>query len=347
MAMKTIPTTWAMLIIILLSCVGPVRGEEWKLVRFSFSSGWDALPAIVAIERGFFAKEQLVVSGLAATSSEAVANSLAGGSTDVAALPQRTLLALAAVQLPLRVVSMSHWGTEMELVVPPGQDGVKTLADLKGRAIAVGKGSEAYPVLVRLLNKAKLRPTDVTIKDLSAETLTQAFYQKEGAIDAVFETRHFTTVLQKNSRARVVLTAHDVSKQLGYIGAAPLVVRQELIEKEPNTIQQFVKGWVNALRYIQQDPDDAARLLMIFFHRQGVKAVSEEMTKSWIAMNHYDRFMWTPTDIADAEYNAWGLKEGGFFKVVPKLGELVENRFARVAVDDSEAVARTKPSGKP
>lgn len=345
--MKTIPTNCAVLIISLLLFAGSAQGEEWKLVRFSFSSGWDALPAIVAIERGFFAKEQLVVSGLTATSSEAVATSLASGSTDVAALPQRTLLAFAAGQLPVRIVSMNHWGTAMELVVPPGQEGVQTLADLKGRTIAVGKGSEAYPALVRLLNKAKLRLTDVTIKDLSAETLTQVFHQKEGSIDAVFESRHFTTVLQKNSQARVVLTAQDVSKQLGYIGAAPLVVRQELIEKEPKTVQQFVKGWVNALRYIQQDPDDAARLLMIFFHRQGVKAVSEEMTKSWIAMNHYDRFMWTTTDIADAEYNAWGLKEGGLFKATPKLGELVENRFARVAVDSMETAARAKSSGKP
>ncbi|MDH5738986.1 MAG: ABC transporter substrate-binding protein [Nitrospira sp.] len=345
--MKTIITSCAALILTVLSLVSPAQGEEWKLVRFSFSSGWDALPAVVAIERGFFAKEQLVVSGLTATSSEAVATSLASGSTDVAALPQRTLLAFAAGQLPVRIVSMNHWGTEMELVVPPSQDGVKTLADLKGRTIAVGKGSEAYPALVRLLNKGKLRPTDVTIKDLPAEMLTQAFHQKEEPVDAVFESRHFTTVLQKNSQARAVLTAHDVSKQLGYIGAAPLVVRQELIEKEPKTVQQFVTGWVNALRYIQQDPDDAARLLMIFFHRQGVKAVSEEMTKSWIAMNHYDRFMWTATDIADAEYNAWGLKEGGLFKTIPKLGELVKNRFARVAASSQESSVRTRPLGKP
>lgn len=79
----------------------------------------------------------------------------------------------------------------MELVVPPGQEKVKSLADLKGKTIAVGKASEAYPALIRLLNKAKLRPTDVTIKDLPAETLTQVFQQKDRLADAVFESRHF------------------------------------------------------------------------------------------------------------------------------------------------------------
>ena len=346
--MKTMTAIRAVLMIALLCVAESVQGEEWKLVRFSYSSGWDALPAIVAIERGFFAKEQLVVSGLTATSADAVANSLANGSTDVAALPQRTLLALAAIQLPIRIVSMNHWGTEMELVVPPGQEKVASLADLKGKTIAVGKSSEAYPALIRLLNKAKLRPTDVTIKDLPAETLTQAFQQKNRLADAVFESRHFTSVLQKTSQARVVLSAHDVTEKLGYIGASPLVVRQELIEKEPKTVQQFVKGWVKALHYIQQDPEDAARLLMIFFHRQGVKAVSEEMTKSWVAMNRYDRFIWTTADITDAEYNGWGLKEGGLLKAAPKLSDLVENQFARVAMDSLEAAPRAKaPSGKP
>ena len=155
-------------------------------------------------------------------------------------------------------------------------------------------------------------------------------------------------MLQKTSQARVVISAHDVTEKLGYIGASPLVVRQELIEKEPKTVQQFVKGWVKALHYIQQDPEDAARLLMIFFHRQGVNAVSQEMTKSWVAMNRYDRFIWTTADITDAEYNGWGLKEGGLLKTAPKLSDLVENQFARVAMDSMEAAPRAKASsGKP
>jgi ABC-type nitrate/sulfonate/bicarbonate transport system substrate-binding protein len=54
-------------------------GAASTLVRLSFSSGWDALPAVVAIERGFFAQEELVVSGMAVSSAQAVINSLAAG----------------------------------------------------------------------------------------------------------------------------------------------------------------------------------------------------------------------------------------------------------------------------
>ena len=49
----------------------PVQGlaAEWTLARLSFSSGWDALPAVVAIERGFFIQEKLMVSGLSVSSA--------------------------------------------------------------------------------------------------------------------------------------------------------------------------------------------------------------------------------------------------------------------------------------
>ena len=65
----------------LLCCFAtPGRTADSTLARLTFSSGWDALPAIVGIERGFFAQEGLVISGLSITSPEAVINSLAAGS---------------------------------------------------------------------------------------------------------------------------------------------------------------------------------------------------------------------------------------------------------------------------
>lgn len=341
--------SWLRIVVFLftLTCCATARAEEWKLVRFAFSGGWDALPAIVALERGFFAQEQLVVSGLPISSTNAVANSLLRGSTDFAAVSQRMLLAMATAQLPVKVVSMNGWGTELELVVPKEDASIKTLADLKGKTIGVGVGSEAHPVLIRLLNKAKLRPSDVKIQTLSADALTRAFEKKEKKADAVLESRHFTSVLVKTEQARQLLTHKEITEKLGLIGAAPLLTRNELIEKEPDTVQKFVHAWIKAIKYIQQDPEDAARLLMIFFHRQGVLTVSADLTKSWIEMTRYNRYFWTPADLADAEYNGWGLKEAGILKALPKLGGYIDNRFAEKALKAIEATGSLQPAAQP
>ncbi len=306
----------------------PVLAKDNPLVRLTFSSGWDALPALVAIERGFFAQEGLVVSGLAVPSSVAVINSLAAGTTDFAAVPQRVFLVMAASKVPVKVVAAGTSGTEMELVVD-AKVKAASLADLKKKKIAVLTGSEAFPALIRLLNKAGLKPSDVKIVQLSGDDLTKAFEKK--LADAVFETRHFTAVLVKNDQARKVLEANDVVKMIGLIDAMPLVARNSVIEKEPGNVQKVVTAWVKALKYIQQDPEDAARILRIYFHRQGV-TISAELAQEWVKMAKYNMYAWSEAATADAEYNAWGLNAGGILKSAPKLKGYTDNRFAQTAM---------------
>jgi hypothetical protein len=210
-----------MILVIGMLALTPLAAEPaaWTLARVSFSSGWDATPAVVAIDRGFFAQEGLVVDGLARSSDGAVAQSLVTGSTDFATVPQRTLLVMAALQLPVKVISMNGWGTEIEVVVPTTDTAIKATAHLKGKTIGLGMASEAYPVLIRLLNKAKLRPTDVKIKYLSPNDLTRAFRDNVRLADAVIESRHYTATLVETGQARVALANKDIVSAVGFIGA--------------------------------------------------------------------------------------------------------------------------------
>jgi ABC-type nitrate/sulfonate/bicarbonate transport system substrate-binding protein len=321
---------------ILLLGTTPGIAQKSNLVRLTFGTGWDALPALVAIERGFFSQEkELVVSGMSVSSTRAILQSIATGSSDFAAVSQRTLLFLAAAKQPVKVVAMNGWGTKLELVVPKGNTTTRSLADLRGKTIGIGRGSETLPVLIRLLNRAKMRPTDVKIKYLSAVALTQAFAKKHA--DAVVEMRQFTSVLTQKGQGRVVLKNEEIVKAIGYIGAMPLVTRNSLIEKEPETVQKIVNAWVRALAYIQRNPEDSARILRIFFHRQGT-TVSAGLARSWINMTRYDQFAWSRGAVVDAGYNGWGMKEGGVLKVLPKLDGYVDNRFVQKAV---KALAQT------
>ena len=317
-----------LLVSLLFLGLAPPAGAETALVRVNYSSGWDALPALVGIERGFFAENGLVVSGMAVSSVQTMLKSVVVGSADFAAVPQRALLLTVAAKLPVKVVSMNGWGTQMELVVPATDSATKSLADLKGKTIAVTSGSEAFPVLIRLLDAAKLKPSDVKIKQVSAQQFTKAFSGR--LADAVFDSRFFTIVFQ-GGKGRVVLASGDVVKTIGLIGASALLVRNDLIAKEPATVQKFVNGWVKALKYIQQNPDDAARVLEIFFHRQGV-VVAMPLAKAWVQDTRFDRYLWTAADVADAEYNGWGLQQGRILKTAPKLAGYIDNRFAEQAI---------------
>lgn len=325
--MKRLAATIAVILAV-FAAPAAAWAQNNALVRFSFSAGWDALPALVALERGLFDQEQLVVSGLAVTNPAAVINSLAAGSTDFALVPQRVLLVMAGAKAPVTVIAGAGRGTQMELVTKRGVK-ASSLNDLKGKRIAVNAGSEALPVLMRLLNRQKMRASDVKVLRLSSQQITQAF--DENLADAVFETRHFTSTLVRTQNGSRVMSAADVVKSIGYVGAVPLVASNRVIEREPEVVQRFVTAWVKAMAYIRQDPDDAARILQVFFHRQGVK-VSTETAKEWVRMSHYDLYTWSKQAVADAEYNGWGLKAGGILKTAPKLDGYINNSFAEKAV---------------
>ena len=315
------------LLLVVFSALPLRAAESITLARVTYSSGWDALPAIVAIERGFFAQEGVVVSGLAVTSPEAVINSLAAGSTDFAVVPQRVALVMVAAKAPIKFIAQGGWGTELELVARPDA-AIKQVADLKGKTVATLRGSEALPALVRLLNQAKLKPTDLKIVAMSGDELVKVLQDKKA--DAVFETRHFTSPLVQNKSGTVILDAAAISKAIGWIDAIPLVARAETVAKDPKLVQSVTNAWVKALAYIRQDPEDAARVLTIYFHRQGVQ-ITPAMAKSWVAITKYDQYTWSKAAIADAEYNGWGLNMAKILKVAPKLQSAVENRFAETA----------------
>ncbi len=179
---------------------------------------------------------------------------------------------------------------------------------------------------------------DVKVTFLESADLLQMFSAKMA--DALFETRHYTEVMVRKKRGRVVLGHQDIIKKLGLIQGQPLITRRTLVEKQPEVVQRFINAWVKALLYIDADPADASRILTIFFHRQGIHSASVELSKTWVSYVRHDRYFWSDRAIADAEYNAWALKEINEIRKIPKLKGYVENRFAQRAIQQVKAEKR-------
>lgn len=299
------------------------RAEEANLVRLTFGEGWDALPAIVGVERGYFAAQGLVVSPLGVDSAEAVINSLVAGSSDFAVVPQRALLVMAVADVPVRVVALAGWNTRIDLVKRGGSP-IASVKGLKGHRIAVGRGDPAHAVLVRVLNAEGLRPSDVDIRLLAPEALARAF-ESDPELDAVCATGHYTERLIE-AGGELLRSHAQIVEMIGYVGAIPLVASSRTLENQPEVARRFVKGWIRSLAHIHDDPEDAARVLKLFFHRLGV-TIGDAQALSWVGMTRWDRHAWSEADTADAEFNGWGLTEGGILKVSPKVADLVDGRL--------------------
>ena len=84
----------------------------------------------------------------------------------------------------------------------PKDSPIKTVADLKARKIALNKGSNVHYLLVRALERAGLKYTDVEVVYLPRADGRAAF--EKGAIDAWVIWEPYRTAAEMSLRARTL-----------------------------------------------------------------------------------------------------------------------------------------------
>ncbi len=294
------------------------HAQELRVVRISYAGTWDALPAIVAAERGFLAKEGIYMSGVAAASPETLVASLASGATDFAVMPQTIFLQAITNAKGMRAIAINDWGAAYQIIVPKDSE-ITTVAALKGKKIALINGTDSIAVLIRLLNAHDLKSGDVTVQGMSAGQLKQAFGQ---GYDAVIAREQLAEPLRAETGSKLAVPSTVISSTIGFIGAQPLVASPRAASGEKETIAAVQRAWVSAHDYIAKNPDDAARLLRIYLHRRGVGVAPGEAA-AWVKMQKYNRHAWDADAVTDANYNAWALTEANVLKATPDMAQFV------------------------
>ncbi len=96
---------------------------------------------------------------------------------------------------------------EAEAIVVPKDSPVKTVADLKGKKIALNKGSNVHYLLVRALERAGLKYSDVQPVFLPPADARAAF--ENGSVDAWSIWDPFLAAVEKQSGARIVVDGRN------------------------------------------------------------------------------------------------------------------------------------------
>jgi sulfonate transport system substrate-binding protein len=125
----------------------------------------------------------------------------------------------AAANGAIDVVSALRANVGDAILVPKGSP-VASLADLRGRTIAVAKGSSANGTLLNTLVKAGLTPSDVKISYLQPADAYAGFSQ--GSVDAWAVWDPYVTEAVANLGARELLSGADTLHGSGLAAGAPL-----------------------------------------------------------------------------------------------------------------------------
>ena len=124
------------------------------------------------------------------------------GSVDVGYVGEAPPIFAQAAGANFVYIGFEPAAPEAEAIVVAKDSPIKTVADLKGKKVALNKGSNVHYLLVRALEKAGLKYTDVQPVFLAPADARAAF--EKGAVDAWAIWDPFLAAVEKQTGARIV-----------------------------------------------------------------------------------------------------------------------------------------------
>lgn len=248
-----------MLVVAALVAAGCKQGRgvdddgEGSVLRLGFSAAPAWLPWQVAQDKGlfdavgikveltYFASYAESVSALNALRLDGNSQTLTDTVASVAAGSQQVVVLVNGVSA----------GNDKLIA----RAGISSVADLRGRVVGVAEGSADHLLLILGLARAGVSSTEVDIRPLAPEASVAAFWA--GDLDAVALPAPFTAEALARPGSSSLLSSSDFPGAISH----QLVLRRQVVERRPDDVQRLVAAWFQALRFIEENPDEAGAIL--------------------------------------------------------------------------------------
>lgn len=253
------------------------------------------LPLTIAERLGYFKEQGLDVTindfGGGAKSLQA----LVGGSVDVVTGAYEHTIRMQAKGQDIRAVIELGRFPGMVLAVKKDKAAqVKSFKDLKGFKVGVtAPGSSTNFFVNALIAKEGLKPTDISIIGVGAGASAVAAVKK-GDIDALVNLDPVISKLSQDGDIVILADSRTEEDNMKLFGgnnpAAVVYLKNDFIEKNPETVQRLVNAFYKALKWLEKaTPEDVAKAVPPEYHLgdralylAAVKASSPMYSKSGV-----------------------------------------------------------------
>jgi NitT/TauT family transport system substrate-binding protein len=212
--------------------------------------------AYVSIDKGWYEDEGLTLNSYESyATGMALAAALARGDIQVAYLCMVPAInAYANAEVPIKIVAGTHkYG--YALMVDP--DKVKTVKDLETPGIRIGgvqEGGAVDVMMNKLIDKYGLDKEKVLANLQRMNPTKQALTVKMGKLDAAFLPEQWSTMTEDYG-FEMLMSSQEVWPEMQ---GSVLVVKEDLIENNPELVKKLVKVTNKATDWINAHPDEAA-----------------------------------------------------------------------------------------
>jgi sulfonate transport system substrate-binding protein len=222
----------------------------------------------------------------------------------------------AAANAKVKVVSAYDGGGSGDQVLVRADSPIRSIAELRGKRIAVGKGSSAHGHILAQLKNAGLTPADVQLVFLQPADALSAFTQREADAWAIWDP--YTAQAAAQLPVRSIGQAKDVTNGYWFGIASDATLADP---KRNTALEDFLIRFEKAARWAQDHPEDWAKS---YAAAVGLDLKVAQVTQS--------RSLRKPTElndvvIASEQKIADLFAESGQIAAAPKFADWVDRRY--------------------
>ena len=201
-----------------------------------------------------FSKQGITVRWVEFPAGPQMLEGLNVGSIDLAATGDAPPTFAQAAKADLVYLAHSPANPQTEAIVVPENSPIKTVADLKGKRVALNKGSDVNYLLVSALENAGLKYKDVTPVYLPPSDARAAF--QRGAVDAWVIWDPYLAEVETHEKARLVKNAEGLVPHYTFYLAS-----RKFADAYPQTAEKVVDELKQLSDWANKNPDGAADIL--------------------------------------------------------------------------------------
>lgn len=229
----------------------------------------------IAVEKGYFAEEGLIVESLMHTYGKAALQSVTEGKADFATVAETPVMFSVLKGEKIFVIANIEASTTNNAIVARKDAGIAKPSDLKGKRIAYTPGTTSDFFLDTYLTANGLTRQDIKPVGLKPEELQDAFVANK--IDAASIWNYpLTQIMQQLGENGVIFYDRDI-----YTETFNIACQQNFVKQNPETVKRFLRALIKAEEFVANNPDEAQSIMSA--HTQIDKRL---INKVWSAFNY-------------------------------------------------------------
>ncbi|MEM1505454.1 aliphatic sulfonate ABC transporter substrate-binding protein [Domibacillus sp. 8LH] len=252
---------WLFLIIasfLLAACSAKTSGEQQEVKEINIGIQQSLSPLWIAKEKGWFEeefeKEGIKVKWTEFQSGPPQFEGLAAGKLDFSQVGNSPVIGGQAADVPFKEIALSQDGLKANAILVKKGSSIQSIKDLKGKKVAVAKGSSGFAFLHKALKDAGVSPDDVEIIQLQPDEAMPAF--ENGSVDAWSIWEPFISLQTIENGAEILAngeTLHSYSP--GFT-----LVRSEFAEAHPEQVEKFLSVYNKTVEWQKKNRDEAVSI---------------------------------------------------------------------------------------